>query len=73
MGTPIPTSIAFEIKEQAPLVMEVTAQDGKKYDVKLAIMVGAVIDQGSINPLDGTPLLQIMSQIVTQVKIHGNG
>ena len=45
---------------------------GVKYDLSMAIMVLRVLDQGIVNPLDGLPIFQVVSQIVMQVKKVGN-
>jgi hypothetical protein len=70
MGTPGP--VQFEIKEQVPVTLVVTTSDGQKYDLLAAIVIHGVSDQGVINPIDGTPLLQLASQLVMQVRRHAD-
>lgn len=71
MGTPGP--VQFEVKDQAPMTIVVTTNDGRKYDLNLAVMVLGVMDQGLTNPLDGMPIFQVASQIVMQAKSHVDG
>jgi hypothetical protein len=71
MGTPGPAE--FEVKDQAPTTLVVTTSDGRKYDVTIAMMVLSVFDQGTINPLDKMPIIQVASQQFMQVKPHADG
>ena len=50
-----------------PTVLEVTVADGRKYEVKLAILVPLVLDTGMVNPIDNTPILNIPANVVVQV------
>ena len=71
MGSPGP--VPFEVKETPSSVIVVTAPDGKKYEIRFAMMVLGVSDQGVTNPLDGLPIFNFASQIVTQTKLLPNG
>ena len=72
MGAPGP--VAFEVKEPtAKTTVLITAQDGQKFELQLALIVLGVGDQGITNPLDGLPLFQVASQIVMQVRRHVDG
>ncbi len=71
MGTPGP--VQFEIKEQTPVTIMVTTQDGQAFELNIAVMVLGVTDQGLTNPLDGMPIFQVASQMVMQVKRHSDG
>jgi hypothetical protein len=71
MGTPGP--VEFEVKDQSPTTVVVTTKDGRKYDVTIASMVLSIFDQGTLNPLDQMPILQVASQQFMQVKPHVDG
>jgi hypothetical protein len=71
MGRPGP--VKFEAKPRKNVTVSVTAQDGQKYEIEMALIVQGVIDTGQENPLDGLPMFQIASQIVTQVKRQTDG
>jgi len=53
--------------------LTVTMSDGAKYDVKIAIVVQAVIDSGMTNPIDKTPILNVVTQTVMQIKLAIDG
>lgn len=63
----------FEVKDQSPTTVVVTTKDGRKYDVTIASMVLSIFDQGTLNPLDQMPILQVASQQFMQVKPHVDG
>jgi hypothetical protein len=66
--------VPFESKEPpAKTTVLVTAQDGQKFELQVAVIVLGVADQGMTNPLDGMPIFQIASQIVTRVTRHTDG
>jgi len=71
MGRPGP--VKFEAKPERNITVSVTAQDGQKYQIEMALIVQGVVDTGQDNPLDGLPMFQIASQIVTQVKRKTDG
>ena len=71
MGRPGP--VKFAAKPEKNVTVSVTTQDGQKYQIDIAIVVQGVMDTGQENPLDGMPMFQIASQLVTQVKRQSDG
>jgi hypothetical protein len=67
MPLPTPVPVDFTTKETTPIVLEVKGADGKRYEVRMALLVTNVIDSGTRNPLDGMPILQMGTQVVVQV------
>jgi hypothetical protein len=72
MGALVP--VPFE-QEGSPgkTTVVVTMQDGQKFEIQLALVVLGVADQGMANPLDGMPMFQVASQVVTRVSRRANG
>jgi hypothetical protein len=68
---PGPAQYVVEAAPSTTLV--VTLENGNRYEVKMAMVVQAVFDTGQTNPLDGMPLLQIVSQVVTQTQQRQDG
>jgi hypothetical protein len=71
MGVPVP--VQFDPKSTPSATIVVATHDGQKFDLKMAILVYSVVDQGLTNPLDGMPIFQVASQIVMQVERHIDG
>ncbi len=56
----------FKVEASGTTVLLVE-MNGKTYEIKLAPLVMSVVDVGHTNPIDGTPVFQVISQLVTQV------
>ena len=65
--------LEFTPKESAQGLVVVTTADGQRYEVRLAMVVTAVSDTGHRNPLDGLPMFQITTQIVSQITRKTDG
>ena len=62
----MPGPVAYEVEQSPATIVVVTTEDGRKYELRLALIMQLVIDTGQVNPLDQMPIFQISSQIVTQ-------
>jgi hypothetical protein len=70
---PAGAQLKFEQETKPITTVQVTASDGVKYEVKLAILVQAVIDSGMTNPIDDVPIFQFVAQTTVQVRRKTNG
>jgi len=39
----------------------------------MAILVSGVVDQGTVNPIDGMPIFGVAAQVVTAIALVDNG
>jgi hypothetical protein len=60
--------VTHTVKTNGTTELEVSTADGKKYEVKLGLLVPIVIDTGMVNPIDNAPIFNIPVNIVVQVK-----
>jgi len=65
--------VAFTVEQNPTTVVVVTGSDGRRYELRLALVIQAIFETGQTNPLDQTPILQIASQIVTQTTARADG
>jgi hypothetical protein len=65
--------VNYEVESHPPTVVLVTAADGTKYELQIAILILGVMDLGIKNPIDQMPLFSLQSQVVTQTKRRTNG
>jgi hypothetical protein len=61
--------VTFEVDQSVPTTLTVTASDGKRYEVKMAMLVQAVVETGQVNPLDQMPIFNVVSQVLSQTKL----
>jgi len=67
------TPVQFDVEQAKNVTIVVTAQNGKRYNLDMAVLVLQVTDSGIVNPLDQLPIFQVTSQIVTRVTEHTDG
>ena len=61
-----PKELNYSLTAGAPMVLRLTAIDGKTYDVRMAVTVFGVTDTGQANP-DGTPVLEVKANLALNV------
>jgi hypothetical protein len=59
--------VTHVVKTNGTTEVEVTAADGTKYEIKLALLIPIVIDTGMVNPIDNVPIFNIPANIVAQI------
>jgi len=68
-----PVPVTFSVRQSPSTVLEVQGPDGRKYELKMAILVSGVVDQGTVNPIDGMPIFGVAAQVVTAIALVDNG
>jgi hypothetical protein len=65
--------LVFQQEDKPVTTVHVTGSDGLQYEIKLALMVQAVVETGITNPIDDMPLFNIVAQTLLQVKRKTDG
>jgi hypothetical protein len=67
----MPGTVEFKVEQAPATVVLITGADGQQYEMRAAIMVQAVVDTGQVNPLDGLPVFNVVSQVLAQLQKRG--
>jgi hypothetical protein len=65
--------LSFEQESKPIATVVVTNSDGVRYEIKLALLVQAVMETGMTNPIDDMPLFNIAAQTVVQITRKTDG
>jgi len=64
----MPGTVEFKVEQAPATVVAITGADGQVYELRVAVMIQAVVDTGQTNPLDGLPLFNVVSQVMSQLQ-----
>ena len=72
-GRTMPGPVAYEVENAPATVVVITGLDGQRYEARIALLVMGAVDTGLVNPLDGLPVFNLVTQALTQVKRVAHG